>query len=130
MIKIDLNPSFDIRYSTGLLQMLLNNLSYPNSLFRLNRPLRRPAAAQNADTLTPDIDTSISPCIHEIKCHFRDVPHAVSECIFRRPRRRARTRPSSPISPDFEDEHEYESLACIYALPPQPYTKLHSFFFD
>ena len=34
--------------------------------------------------------------LHEIKCHFREVPHAVTEYRFRR-RPRTRPRPSAPI---------------------------------
>jgi len=34
--------------------------------------------------------------LHEIQCHFREVPHAGTEYGLR-PRRRPRTRPSSPI---------------------------------
>ena len=45
--------------------------------------------------------TGLKPCmkLHEIQCHFREIPHvAVTEYgLRRRPRPRPRARPSSPI---------------------------------
>ena len=34
---------------------------------------------------------------HDIQCHFREFPHAVTEYRLRRRRPRTRPRPSSPI---------------------------------
>ena len=39
--------------------------------------------------------------LHEIQCHFREVPHAVTKYRLRR-------RPSSLYNSDFEDEDENE----------------------
>jgi hypothetical protein len=41
--------------------------------------------------------------LHEIQCHFREVPHAVTKY-----RLRPRRRPSSLYNSDFEDEDENE----------------------
>ncbi len=41
--------------------------------------------------------------LHEIRCHFREVPHWITGYGLR-PRRRPRTRPLK--NSDFEDEHE------------------------
>jgi hypothetical protein len=54
--------------------------------------------------------------LHEIQCHFYEVPHAISEYRLRR-----HPRPPSPKNSYFEDEHddeyEYEKnkikIACI-----------------
>jgi hypothetical protein len=78
----------------GLAQQYLVHPIYPvkneissaiKFLIRFNWPLFRPA-------------TGLKPCmkLHEIQCHFREVPHAVAEYGLR-PRRRPRTRPSYPI---------------------------------
>ena len=68
--KIDRIPYFDIRYS--LFDILFFIVSFTI----------RPAAFQASGGARMKL--------HEIKCHFREVPHAVTEYRFRR---RPRTRP-------------------------------------
>ncbi len=65
--------------------------------------------------------------LHEIQCHFREVPNAVTEYRLRR-RPRPRARPYKILIHEDEHEDEYEKnqiRSHADALRPQSYTLYH-----
>ena len=81
--------------------MLLRNAKPNNGRFRNRAP------KVSISIKLAAVQASGAACmkLHEIQCHFREVPHWITGYGLR-PRRRPRARPSPLKNSDFEDEHE------------------------